>query len=350
LRKEIVMDKGLPNVVRFIIGIFLVVGTSTTAVGEEFYKGKMIRIIVSGSPGGGFDTYSRLIGRHMGKHIPGNPSFIVQSMTGAGTRIAAKYLHSAAKPDGLTFGIINGYLILGKVLGMKGLDYDVKEFEWIGTPIKDHVVCALHKLGGITSLKQWFASKKPVKIGALGPGNSTSDVPRLLKATLGLPIHVVEGYKGTSVIRIAAESGEVDGACWAWQSMKPTWSRALQSGDVKVFIQASTSSHPDLPNVPVAIDLAKTEGARQLIRAGVVKPSSITRLYLTTPGTPKKRVQILRKAFMDTLKDPELLAEAKKANLAINPQPGEEVKRTVAEMFQISPSQLAELKSVLAVR
>ncbi len=342
------MNERLLKVIGLIIGIFLVVGTSTTAVGEEFYKGKVIRIIVSGSPGGGFDTYSRLIARHMGKHIPGNPTFIVQSMTGAGTRIAAKYLHTAAKPDGLTFGIINGYLILGKVLGMKGLNYDVKEYEWIGTPIKDHVVCALHKLSGITSLKQWFASKTPVKIGALGPGNSTSDVPRLLKATIGLPIHVVEGYKGTSVIRLAVEGGEVDGACWAWQSMKPTWRRALQSGDVKVLIQASTSAHPDLPNVPVALDLAKTEEARQLIRAGVVKPSSITRLYLTTPGTPKKRVQILRKAFMDTLRDPELLAEAKKMTLAINPQPGEEVKKTVAEMFKTSPSMVAKLKDILA--
>ncbi len=342
------MNERLSKVIGLIIGGFLVLGTSTTAVGEEFYKGKVIRIIVSGSPGGGFDTYSRLIARHMGKHIPGNPRFIVQSMTGAGTRIAAKYLHSAAKPDGLTFGIINGYLILGKVLGMKGLNYDVTEYEWIGTPIKDHVACALHKSSGITSLKQWFASKTPVKIGGLGPGNATSDVPRLLKATIGLPIKVVEGYKGTAVIRLAVEGGEVAGACWAWQSMKPTWRKALESGEVKVLIQASTSAHPGLPNVPVALDLAKTEEARQLFRAGVVKPSSITRLYLTTPGTPKKRVQILRKAFMDTLRDPALLTEAKRMTLAINPQPGEEVKKTVAELFKTSPSMVAKLKGILA--
>jgi len=188
----------------------------------------------------------------IGKYIPGNPTVIVQTMTGAGTRIAAKYLHSAAKPDGLTFGIINGYLLLGKALGMKGLDFDVTEYEWIGVPTQDHVVCGIHQHSGIGSLSEWMEAKEPLTLGGLGPANSTSDVPRLLRATVGLPIRVVEGYTGTATIRLAAERGEVDGACWAWQSMKPTWRKALEAGEVKVLIQASTKKHQDLPDVPVA--------------------------------------------------------------------------------------------------
>lgn len=319
-----------------------------TALADDFYEGKTLRIIVSGAPGGGFDTYSRTIARHIGKHIPGNPTVIVQNMTGAGTRIAAKYLHSAAKPDGLTFGIINGYLLLGKALGMKGLDFDVREYEWIGVPTQDHVVCAIHKNSGIGSLDEWFALKKPLTLGGLGPANSTSDVPRLLRGTLGLPVRVVEGYTGTATIRLAAERGEVGGACWAWQSVKPTWRKGLESGDVKVLIQASTTTHPDLPDVPVALDLAKSQDAKELIRSGVVKPSSITRVFLTSPRTPKERVKILQKAFADTMKDPEFLAETKKAQLEINPLNGEQVEKVVAALFQMNPERKAKLSKLLS--
>lgn len=333
-----------------VFSLCLSVALPATLLAQEFYKGKTVRIIVGGTAGGGFDVYSRAMARYMGKHIPGNPTLIVENMTGAATRIAAKYMHSAAKPDGLTFGIFNGYLILGRVLGMKGLDFDVRDFQYIGVPVQDNVACALTKASGITSVEQWFAAKKPVKIGGLGPGNSLSDVPRVLQAALGLPIHMVEGYKGSADVRLAADSGEVDGGCWAWESIKVTWASGLQSGNVNVIIQATAKAQPDLPKVPVALDLAKTEEARQLIRAGVLAPSSITRVYVTMPATPKDRVEILRKAFADTLKDPEFVAEAKKSRLTIDPLTGEEVQKTVAELFTTSPSTVSKLAAVLAVK
>lgn len=330
--------------------LFFFFWVSNLQAQAPFYKGKTIRIIVGGSAGGGFDTYSRAIARHMAKHIPGNPTLVVENMTGAATRIAAKYMHSAAKPDGLTFGIFNGYLILGRVLGMKGLDFDVREFEYIGVPVKDNVVCALTKASGVTSVEQWSAAKTPVKIGGLGPGNSTSDVPRVLKAALDLPIQLVEGYKGTAEVRLAADAGEVGGGCWAWESVKVTWSSGLQSGNVAVVIQVTPKALPELPKVPVALDVAKSDEARQLIKAGAINPSTITRVYVTTPGTPKERVQILRRAFQDTLRDPEFVAEAKKANLEIDPLTGEEVEKIVAELFNISPSTVSKLAAVLAVK
>src|SRR5918996_569657 len=206
---------------------------------QDFYKGKTVRIIVGGSAGGGFDTYSRVMARHMGKHIPGNPALLVENMTGAGTLIAAKYLYGSAKPDGLAFGIFNGSLILGRALGMKGIDFDVRELEYLGVPVQDSTVCALRKESGVTNMDQWFASKIPMKLGGLSPGNSTSDVARAIKATLELPIQVVEGYKGTAEIRVAADAGELHGSCWAWESMKVNWATALKSGDAKVVLQVA---------------------------------------------------------------------------------------------------------------
>jgi tripartite-type tricarboxylate transporter receptor subunit TctC len=317
---------------------------------DDFYKGKTIRVIVGGSAGGGFDIYTRAMARHMGKHIPGNPSLVVENMTGAGTFIAAKYLHSSAKPDGLSFGIFNGALILGRVLGMKGVDIDMRELEYLGVPVQDSTVCALRKESGVTSMDQWFASKTPMKLGGLSPGNSTSDVARIVGAALALPTQLVEGYKGTNEIRLAADAGELHGACWAWETLKVAWTNAISAGDVNIVLQVTAKKLPDLPNVPLALDLAKTDEARLLLKAGAIDPAAIVRVYVTTPRTPKDRLEILRKAFAATLTDPEFVAEAKKANLDINPLTGDEVKKTVDGLFKLNPPVVSKLANILAVK
>lgn len=338
------------KVVRSVLVLGLSLFIANAAAAADFYAGKTIRIINGGSAGGGFDTYSRLIARHMGRHIPGNPNMIVEVMAGAGTRIAAKYLYSAVKPDGLQFGIFNGYLLLGSVLGMKGLDFDVRKYDWIGVPVQDHVSCAFHKSSGIRSLEDWQNAKAPVKIGGLGPGNSTSDVPRLLRATLNLPVQMVEGYKGTADVRLAADGGEVGGACWAWQSIKPTWAKGLQSDEVRVVIQAAEKTHPDIPKVPLAFDLIKGDEGKRLLRAGGLLPSSVTRVYATTPGTPKDRLKMLRDAFAATMKDKAFLAEANKAQLEIDPLTGDEVGKAVNEMFDLDAGLKAKLKTILTAK
>ena len=315
---------------------------------DDFYRGKTIRVIVGGSAGGGFDTYSRVMARHLGKYIPGNPAIFVENMTGAGTLIAAKYLHSSAKPDGLTFGIFNGGLILGRVLGMKGIDFDVRELEFLGVPVQDSTVCALRKESGVTNMDQWLASKTPIKLGGLGPGNSTSDAVRTIKATLELPIQLVEGYKGTAEMRLAADGGELHGACWAWESMKASWAKGFQSGEVNVVLQVTAKKLPDFPNVPLALDLAKTAEQRQLLKAGAIDPAAIVRVYVTAPRTPKDRLQILRGAFAKTLIDPEFVAETKKINIDINPLTGEEVKKIVDDLFKLPPPMVSKLAAILA--
>jgi len=315
---------------------------------EEFYKGKSIRIVVGFSAGGGFDTYARAISRHLSKHIPGNPNIVVENMTGAGSLIAANHVFKVAKPDGLTIGHFIGGFFLGQVLGQPGVEFDARKFEFIGAPVSDHVVCALTKASGINSVEKWMASKTPVKLGGLAPGTSTPDnATRILKAALGLPIQLVTGYKGTADVRLAADGGEIAGGCWGWDSISVTWRKALDTGDAVVVLQANRKNHPDLPNVPQAIKFAKTDEGRKMIEVGIHGDSDIVRTYTLPPGTPKDRVQMLRKAFEATLKDAEFVADAKKARLNIDYIPADEIERDIMGLFKLDPALVAKLKDVL---
>jgi tripartite-type tricarboxylate transporter receptor subunit TctC len=314
---------------------------------DDFFKNKTVRLIVGFAAGGGFDIYSRAIARHLSKHIPGNPSVIVENMTGAGSLVAANHLYKVAKPDGLTIGNIHGNQILNQVLGSPGIEFDARRFEWIGVPVKDNGACALTKASGITSLDQWRASKTPVKLGGGGPGDTTTTNAKILKEALSLPIQLVMGYKGTSDMRLAAESGELAGACFQWESIKTTWRKGLDAGEVVIVIQTNPKRHPELGQVPNAIDEAKSEEARQLIRAGLHDPAAMTRPYLLPPATPKDRVQLLRKAFLETLNDPSFVAEAKKSTLEIDPVSGEELEKLIDGVFKLEPALVSKLKDVL---
>jgi tripartite-type tricarboxylate transporter receptor subunit TctC len=326
----------------------LLPSVAAAASADDFYKGKTIRIVVGFSAGGGFDTYARAIARHMSRHIPGQPPIIVENMTGAGSLIAANHVFKVAKPDGLTIGHFIGGLFLGQVLGQAGVEFDARKFEFIGAPITDHVVCAMTKASGITSVEKWMASKTPVKMGGIAPGTSTPDnATRILKAALGLPIQLVTGYKGTADVRLAAESGEVSGGCWGWDSVKTTWRKAIETGDAVVVLQANRKNHPELPQVPQAMKLAKTEDARRLIDVGIHADSDIVRTYTLPPGTPKERVQLLRKAFDDTLKDAEFLADAKKSNLSVEPVQVDEIERDIRALFKLDPGLVTKLKDIL---
>ena len=199
----------------------------------------------------------------------------------------------------------------------------------------------------MTTMDQWLGSKTPVKMGGIAPGNATDDIPKILQSALALPIHLVSGYKGTSEVRLAVESGEVAGVCMGWDSIKATWRKALDSGDVLIVLQINPRPHPEIAKVPLAINLAKSEEGRRLIEVGVHDMSAIFRPYVVPPGTSSERVEILRRAFLDTMRDPEFLAAAEKATMTIDPVPGEEVKRIVAGLFQLPPALLAKLKDVL---
>jgi tripartite-type tricarboxylate transporter receptor subunit TctC len=314
----------------------------------NFYEGKTIRIVVGLAAGGGFDTYARAIGRHLGKHIPGNPTIVVDNMTGAGGIVMMNHLYKVAKPDGLTLGHFNGAVVLGQALGQPGIEFDARKYEYLGAAAKEDVVCAVTKASGITSIDAWRAAKTPVKLGGVAPGQTPDNSARIAKAALGLPVQVVTSYKGTSAIRLAAESGELAGGCWAWESIRATWRKGLETGDVIPIVQFVPKPFPDLPNVPLAINLAKTDDARKLVLVGVQNAGAFARPFALPPGTPKDRVEVLRKAFHGTLKDPAFLAEAQKANLGIDPVTGEEMSKLVAEVFTLDAATVAKLKEALS--
>lgn len=337
------------KILSVIIGItiaFTLFPTITLAA-ASFYEGKTVRIIVGSSAGGGFDAYARVIARHMGKHIPGHPTIIVENMTGAGGLIATNYLYRVAKPDGLTIGKVQGILFLSQAFGQEGIEFDARKFEYIGAAIIEDIVVALTKASGITSMDKWISSKTPVKIGGTAPGSAVINVPKILKAVLGLPIQVISGYKGAAEVRLAAEGGEIAGTCLSWDVFKMTWRKSLETGDVVIVLQATPKPFPDLPKVPLAIDLAKTEEARQLIELGIHNPATFARPFLLPPGTSKELVQILRNAFQATLKDTEFLAETKKAQMRISPINSEELEKRVAEIFKIDPTILTKLKEII---
>ena len=319
---------------------------NATLAQEPFYKGKTIRVVVATSAGGGFDAYTRMMTRHMGKFVPGNPAFVVENMPGAGHLIGANHVYKVAKSDGLTLGHFQGGLFLYQVFGRPGIEFDAKQFEFIGSPIKESRACAFTKASDITSVEKWLASKTPVKLGGIG-GAAPDDIARMLAATTALPVQLVAGYKGTSEIRMAAESGELAGGCWTWDSIRATWTKAIQSGDAVVVLQLLSKPHPELASIPLAQSLAKSDEARQLMQAGVQDPADYYRPYVLPPRTPKDRVEILRKAFQDTMKDPDFLADAAKSRLDIDPVTGTELENLVRGLFKLSPSMISKLKTIL---
>lgn len=331
----------------FVIALISLWDTAQLSFAQDFYAGKTIRIIVGFPAGGGFDTYSRVIGRHIGKYIPGNPAVVVDNVTGAGSLVAANMIYKVAKPDGLTIGNFIGNLVSQQLFGGPGVEFDARRFEWIGVPTRDHVVCALTKASGITSIDAWMAAKTPVKLGGSAPGTTNDDSAKLLKAALGLPIQLVSGYKGTAPIKLAAESGEIDGGCWAWESIKVMWRQGLDAGQASIVLQAVPKAVPELSKVPVAIELAKTDEARKLIEVGIHATASITRPYALPPGTPKNRVEMLRRAFRETMKDKDFVAEAVKSKLDVDPVTGEEVEKIVAGLFKLDATTVAKMAEVL---
>jgi len=342
------MNKKFLYLVELFIGLAFLVGTSATALGEEFYKGKTIRFVVGASPGGGYDTYTRTIARNIGKYIPGNPTPIVQNMTGAGMLIAAHYIYKRAKPDGLTVGVWDNGWVVKQALGESKVKFKGDKFGWIGAPVRGLPTCAIMGFTGLKTLKDVLNTKKPIKMGAT-PGGMMEDIPRILNLTLGTKFDVIPGYKGSAPVRLAMQKGEVDGACWSWESMRVTARPMLDAkGDDKLilFLTHGDSQDPEVKDIPRLTDVIKGEANRAVLNAWLAQ-FDFQRPLTLPPGTPKARLNILRKAFKATLKDPKFLAQAKKSKLIINYVSGEEIDRLVDQILAISPEAKERLQFLI---
>lgn len=334
----------------FVIGLVfggLLNGGAPAAAQDQFYRGKVVRVIVGFPPGGGYDTYARLIARHMGKYVAGNPTIVVDNMSGAGSMISANHLFRVAKPDGLTVGHFIGGLFLQQILGKPGIEFDARKFEYLGAPAQDNFIMGLHKNTGFTSVPQWVAAKTVVKFGGAGFGAGTDDLTAVARDVMGLPIQLVAGYKGTADIRLAFNNGEILGVTNSWQSTRSTWRNELDSGMLNILFQLSAKSHAELSKYPLPGELIKTEEGRKIFLAVAQVHGASVRPFVLPPNTPKDRVQMLRKAFMDTLADGDFVAEAKKGNIEINPVNGEDLAKSVQSVLQLEPSLVAKLKDIL---
>ena len=342
------MQSPLSRAIVSSLALFFAVALAANAKADDFYKGKTIRLIVATTPGGGFDAYSRMLARHMGKHIPGNPAFVVENMPGAAFLIGTNYLYRQAKPDGLTLGNWIGTLVLHQLTGRSGIEFDARKFEYVGAPVKNHDTCVMSRASGIDSAQKWLSAATPVKMGATPPGSTPYDNAAVLKDALGLPMQIITGYKGTAEIRLAIDANEVAGLCGlAWASIKVTWRKQLDSGEVKVVLQNTAAPHPELPDVPLAVSFAKSDASRKLIQLALHDVGAITYLYSFPPATPKDRLQIFRRAFQATLKDPEFVAEAKKGNFELDPVAGEELEKIVGGLFKADPGTVNRLRQLL---
>ena len=324
----------------------VLVGAVTAAQAQDIFKDKTLTFIVGYSPGGTYDQYTRLIARHISKYLPGNPTRIVENMPGAGGIITANHLYNRAKPDGLTVAAWASPLILQHVMGNDAIKIDGRKVGWVGVPGPYDTACHFNQASGIRNMDDWINSKRPLKISSIGPGTSLSDVPKLLKAALNLPLEMVEGYKGGAEARLAVESGEVDGLCASWQATKVTWRSQMESGKIHVVLQATLKSHPDLKKIPLAINYAKTDEARTLLR--VADNVHVYQFpYSVAPGTPPDRLKLLQQAFVKTLRDRDLLAEAKKSDLEVAPIDGPTTAKTFAGLYELNPALIAQLKDIL---
>jgi tripartite-type tricarboxylate transporter receptor subunit TctC len=268
-------------------------------------------------------------------------------MPGAAMLIAANFIFNSAPRDGTFIGHWSGPLILQHMMGNPAVQFEGRKFGWLGMPTSDSLVCITTERSGIKSAEDWRNAKNKVKLGAIGPGTSGTDDTKLLAAATGFPMQIIEGYKGTADIKVAAETGEVDGTCaFGWQSAKVTLASALKARQVHVILQTTLDAHPELKGVPLAVDYAKTDEGKKLLRiASDVYGKQ--RLYSLPPQVPEQRVRALQSAFMSSLKDPQLLSEAEKAGLEINPIDGPAVEKMVHGLYEIEPGIINRVKQLL---
>jgi len=306
---------------------------------DEFYKGKTIRFVVGFAPGGGYDLSARIVGRHMGKHIPGNPTIVVENMTGAGSLIAANYTYNSAKPDGLFVGIWNNAYLLSQTLGDKAVRLDARKLGWIGAPTKGTPFCSIMAHTGLKSLKDIVAADREIKMGATGPTGTYYDMPHILNRTLGTKFKVITGYEGTGTILVAMRRKEVEGGCWTWESGRTTARPMLDAqGAEKLipFLIHSRWNDPEVKDLPLIPEVIKGEDNLSAYWTWA-STYEFQRPFTVPPGTPKPRLQLLRKAFADTMKDPDFLAEAEKSKLEVTYVSGEEIEKHVDKILSITP-------------
>jgi len=298
---------------------------------NNFYQGKTIQMVVGYSAGGGYDVFARTVARHIGKHIPGNPNVIVQNVPGAGSLVAMNQLVNTLPQDGIYIGSIARGLPYEPLFGNAQAQYDPLAVNWLGSVASEVSLCVVSTSSGIETYEDLY--QRPLLVGATGSGGDSNVFPRVLADVMGFQMNVVAGYPGSADILLALERGEVQSICsWSYSSNKDARDRLVENGDARVIFQMAINKHPELPDVPLIIDLAETEAQRQALTL-LFGRQQMGRPFMTGPGVPAERVRILKNALEATTRDPEFLADAAAQSLEIDWFAGDDIERLIAEAY-----------------
>ena len=305
----------------------------------DFYQGRTIDLEVGYSTGGGYDIYARMLARHLGRFIPGNPTIVPKNMPGAGSLRLANWLAQAAPRDGSTFGTIGRGTAFDPVLGQPGAQFTAGELSWIGSMNQEVSICASWFDSGVNTFKD--LESKELLVGAVSFNDDTGQFAKVLNTVLGTRMKIVAGYPGGNDVVLAMERGEVKGRCgWSWSSVLAAHMAWWKENKINILVQLALNKHPDLPDVPLVTDLAQNPAQRQMLRM-IFARQVMGRPFVAPPGIPPERLAALRKAFMDTVTDKEFLADAAKAKLEINPADGAKVEALVKEIYA-TPAAVAQ--------
>ena len=313
----------------------------------DFYKGKAVELSVGFSGGGGYDIYARLLARHMSRHIPGNPTIVVRNMPGAGSLVLANWLNNVAPKDGTAIGAIGRGTPFDPLIGIEAAKFDPTKFIWLGSMNNEVSVCVSWHTSGIATFEQ--LREKELVVGGTGPSADTDQFPRIINQVLGTRFRIVSGYPGGNEVGLAMERGEVGGRCgWSWSSVILTRMEWIKQKRINILMQLALDKHDDLPNVPLVVDLARTEEQRAILRL-IFARQALGRPFLLPPGVPQDRATALQSAFMATMKDKEFLVEAERAQLEITPLTGAAVQKIMEEATATDPAILMRTAQMLMV-
>jgi tripartite-type tricarboxylate transporter receptor subunit TctC len=300
---------------------------ATAQSAADFYRGRPITMIIGSSTGGGYDTQGRLVARHLGRKIPGNPTIVVQNMPGAGSISATNHLYNVAPRDGSVFALLQREMLLASLISPQNVRFDTSKFNWVGSISSETGIVVAWHSSPLETTDDLF--KTEMIIGGTGPMIDTETTPRLLNALIGTKFKIVSGYPGTTEVLVAMERGEVMGlGDWSWSNIKASRMEMLKEGKIRLLMQGALRKDPDLPNVPFMLDYAKTPEDRRLIEF-LLAPKAAARPVAAPPGVPADRLQVLRDAFMALKTDPEFISDIEKTRLDVGLTSGAEVGRVI---------------------
>jgi tripartite-type tricarboxylate transporter receptor subunit TctC len=336
----------IPRSALALLAVVLAAALPDAALADDFFAGKTISVSTHSTPGAGYDTYLRLLSRHMGKYILGRPSLVVINQPGAGGLLAVNHAAKAAPQDGTFLTLVSQGILVIEATGGKGLQVSLGKFKWLGNFSQSNNVTVTWISSNVKTLQD--AMNREVVVGATGAGSATVVGPSLYNSLIGTRFKIIQGYSGSGQINLAMERGELDGhANSTWTSLQAMLGNEFRDGKVNVLIQTGLRKEPDLPDVPLLSDLVRGDPRKEAVAQFLSLAGAIARPLAAPPGVPDERVAMLRRAFDATMKDPDFLAEAHAQRSDVEPMTGEETAAAIARILATPKAVISEVQAAL---